>query len=304
MPLVEAWMTTQPYTGQWTQYKRRELRFLTSLDSAAVHAWIMRPGQKGRPPANNSIRQRMSIVRNFCDWLVTERHLDRSPIGGMADHVRKQYPRIYGKRQHQNPARFLTYDEAFGQLLGACKDGTWRGSRDQIAIRLGLLGLRRQEIVNANWSHYHQGAIVLTGKGNRIREVRPGPTLTDMLRRWRRQYERQLGRPVDPSDPIVCGIARGRSGEVRWGVRLERDGLNHLVKLRAQRAGLGHVSAHDLRRTAASIMHYTTTPDGGHIFDLLDIQKALDHADTATTQRSYLDHLDTKVKTRAGTTLD
>jgi integrase len=168
----------------------------------------------------------MSVVRNFCDWLIAEGHLDRDPIGGMAAHVRKQYPRIYGKRQSQNPARFLTYDEAFGQLIGACKDGTWRGSRDQIAIRLRLLGLRRQEIINANWGHYHQGAIVLTGKGNRIREVRPGPTLTDILNRWHRKYDQSLGRAVNPEDPIVCGIARGRSGEVRWGVRLDRDGLN------------------------------------------------------------------------------
>jgi site-specific recombinase XerC len=121
MPLIEAWMATRRYIGQWTQYKNRELRFPTSMDSTSVHAWIMRPGQKRRPPANNSNRQRMSIVRNFCDWLVTERHLDCSRIGAMADHVRKQYPRIYGKRQNENTARFLTYNEAFGQLLGASK---------------------------------------------------------------------------------------------------------------------------------------------------------------------------------------
>jgi hypothetical protein len=67
LPLVDAWMAAMPWRGSWTQYKRAEFRYLTSLDDAAVHAWIMRPGQKGLPPANNSIRQRMAIVRNFCE---------------------------------------------------------------------------------------------------------------------------------------------------------------------------------------------------------------------------------------------
>ncbi|MHB8506492.1 MAG: hypothetical protein ACYDEN_12370, partial [Acidimicrobiales bacterium] len=55
---------------------------------------------------------------------------------------------------------------------------------------------------------------------------------------------------------------------------------------RAELAGLGYV-AHGLRRTAASIFHNATTPDGTHRYDLLDIQEIPDHANPATTQSSY-----------------
>lgn len=64
------------------------------------------------------------------------------------------------------------------------------------------------------------------------------------------------------------------------------------------------MSLHDLRRTAAGILHRDRGADGGHLFDLQDIQQVLDHADPATTQRSYLDPLDTGTKERAAVYLD
>lgn len=64
------------------------------------------------------------------------------------------------------------------------------------------------------------------------------------------------------------------------------------------------MSLHDLRRTAAGILHRDRGADGGHLFDLQDIQQVLDHADPATTQRSYLDSLDTGTKERAAVYLD
>ena len=60
------------------------------------------------------------------------------------------------------------------------------------------------------------------------------------------------------------------------------------------------MSPHDLRRTAAGILHRSRDDDGAHYFDLLDIQKVLGHADPATTMRSYLDPLDTR-RVRAAT---
>jgi integrase len=68
---------------------------------------------------------------------------------------------------------------------------------------------------------------------------------------------------------------------------------------------LGHIAPHDLRRSAAGILHHARGTDGGHLYDLMDIAHVLDHADTATTQRSYIDVLDKQdVKRRAGHTLD
>ena len=72
-----------------------------------------------------------------------------------------------------------------------------------------------------------------------------------------------------------------------------------IVSRRARAAGLGHVAPHDLRRTAAGILHRAVGADGGHHFDLLDIQRVLGHSDPATTMRSYLEPMKTDVLDRA-----
>jgi integrase len=64
------------------------------------------------------------------------------------------------------------------------------------------------------------------------------------------------------------------------------------------------VAPHDLRRSAASILHHSTTADGAHRFDLLDIQRVLGHADPATTMRSYLEPMDVETTDRASRILD
>ena len=251
----------------------------------------------------------------FLAWLVRNGLADPElPEDVDFKYFRREYPRIYGHKQSLNPARFLTYHDAYHRLIPACQDGTWIGSRDQLAIRLGLLGLRRTEAVSLTWGEYDErtGSITRPGKRNRIRQVHPGPTLTALLARWKRHYESQLQRPVRPADPILCANQRGyfqgkdRKPEpaIHWGHPLGFDAFYDLVKRRAESAGLGHVAPHDLRRTAASILHNETTPDGAHRYDLLDIQKVLDHADPATTQRSYISHLDNSVRIRAGATLD
>ena len=77
-----------------------------------------------------------------------------------------------------------------------------------------------------------------------------------------------------------------------------------IVRERAEESGLGHVSPHDLRRTAAGILHRAVSDEGAHYFDLLDIQKVLGHANPATTMRSYIDPLDTGVIRRTAQVLD
>jgi integrase len=169
--------------------------------------------------------------------------------------------------------------------------------------------LRISEIANLTWSNIQDDQLRWIGKGNRQRSANPGPTLTALLARWQRQYERSIGRPVKPSDPILCKQPKGcpvdaDRPELLWGQAANAEILRrHLIR-RAQQADLGHVAPHDLRRSAASILHHATTNDGGHRFDLLDIQQVLGHADPATTMRSYIDHIDADTLKRAGEILD
>jgi integrase len=104
-------------------------------------------------------------------------------------------------------------------------------------------------------------------------------------------------------------VPNGNSGgfrhELKFGRACRPNTIRDIIGRRAEAAGLGHVSPHDLRRTTASILHRSTTADGAHLFDLLDIQRVLDHSDPATTMRSYIafdNEADTKE--RAGRRLD
>jgi integrase len=248
-----------------------------------VRRFATGPLRDGSPPANNTVRQRLSTARAFYAWAVRRGYAEQNPADEL-DQLRKQFPRLYGKAQQGNPARWLSYDQAYGQLIDACRDGSWQGSRDNLVIRLGLLGLRRAEICRLTWGSYHDGSITCMGKGRKVRRVEPGPVLVELLDRWHRQYERAIGRAVEGDDPLICGASVTRydperhgfaSGpkEIAWGKGIRIGAVNALVEKRASAAGLDHVAPHDLRRTAAGIMHHARSADGGHLFDLLDIQK-------------------------------
>lgn len=147
-------------------------------------------------------------------------------------------------------------------------------------------------------------------RAGRTARSRPDPELSRLLARWRAEYEVRIGRPMLGTDPVLCrevlGAARhGGPRRVDFGRPLQPRTYYHFVQLRARAAGLGHLSPHDLRRSAAGILHNARTSDGGHLFDPLDVQQVLDHADPATTQRSYIDPLTRHdAKDRASTTLD
>lgn len=294
--------------------RRNRVRLLTSLFAqlgtddparvtpAALTAWIT------DARANNTVRQRLSVCRVFWRWLVANGHATLNPVDDLS-HLTRAYPTIYGKRQHKNPARFLTYEEAYVRLIGACQDGTWQGSRDQLAIRLGLLGMRVSEIRNLTWGALTPtGELQWIGKNRKARSANPGPVMLDLLDRWHRKYERELGRPVAPDDPIIVRCKPGDHRSVRPLVFPEpikhSSTINDLLARRAAAAGLGHIAPHDLRRSTAHILHTTKTADGGHLYDLLDIQRVLDHSDPATTMRSYLMPMEQDTKRRAGQTLD
>ena len=189
--------------------------------------------------------------------------------------------------------------------MGACHDSTELGLRDEVVIRLGLTGLRVTEIARLRLDNLrHAPSLTWTGKGHTPRQATLGTALMDALDRYLAVYP-------DPAqdDPLLCcqvlGAARrGGPRRIDWHHTISSRSVFDIVTSRAKQAGLGHVAPHDLRRSAAGILHCATSEDGSHHFDLLDIQRVLGHADPATTMRSYLAPMATDVLDRAAGVLD
>ncbi len=266
-----------------------------------MHAWVTSPG------ANNTVRQRYSTARTFLRWCHRHGLIPTDPTVEL-DYITKQYPKTYGRVQAPTPARWLTHDEAFRKLIDQCHDGTIVGLRDEIVILLGLTGMRRAEIRNLRIADIGRNAITWTGKGRVPRRIVPGRRLTDAIGDYLAAWTAEAGAPR-PDDHIICparSVAQGteRTRTLQWGTPPGKCLVGKIVTTRADVAGLGHVAPHDLRRSAAGILHHAMSADGGHRFDLLDIQKVLGHADPATTMRSYLDPMDTDVLDRAASVLD
>lgn len=128
------------------------------------------------------------------------------------------------------------------------------------------------------------------------------------IRRYLAAWEEATGRPPAPNDAFLAA-ARGNQRDTRvlaYGHPIwANNGVWKIVTDRAAAAGLGHVTPHDLRRTVAGILHDAKTDDGAHLYDLLDIQQVLDHANPATTVASYINPLTQRgVKQRASRVLD
>lgn len=281
-------------------------RHPADVTEADLFTWCTGDGKL----ANNTVRQRLSTVRTFYRWCHEQDIVEKDPTPRLLG-LRRSYPKTYGKVQAKHAGRWLSKEEAFTTLLRPCQDGTPSGMRDELAIRFGLTGIRNAEICHMTWGDYDErtGRLQWTGKGRRPREVTLGTGTRQLLAAWRTLYTASIKRPLADSDPILCtqiiGAQRHQGpARIHWLSPLSERCYFRIVTLRAKEAGLGHVAPHDLRRSAAGILHQTITEDGAHHFDLLDIQKVLGHADPATTMRSYLDPMDTNVIDRAAHALD
>jgi integrase len=253
------------------------------------------------------VYQRTSKVCTFLRWCQREGHVELNP----AEHLRdpdsplRTFRRTFGKVQAKHPGRWLTHQEAYGGLVGACQDGTLIGLRDEIIVRLGLAGMRLAEIARLTMSDVARlPTITWTGKGHTPRKMTAGERLLAAIVRYQAHYP-----DPEPHDPLICrqvlGAARqGGPRRLDWHTAPHPRSLFGIINQRGKEAGLGHIAPHDLRRTAAGILHRATTDDGAHHFDLLDIQRVLGHSDPATTMKSYLEPMDTDVLDRAASFLD
>ncbi|MBX3283966.1 MAG: hypothetical protein KF703_01340 [Actinobacteria bacterium] len=187
---------------------------------------------------NNTVRGRIAVAVAFFTWCQQHGYgsIDLARVQGL----KRRYPRVYGRAQAANPARWLTYDEAFNRLIPACQDGTDLGIRDELVIRFGLAGVRRSEIVTMTWRNLAAlPAVEWIGKGNRPRRIVIGPAFLAVLDRWHAAYP-----DPHPDAPVICRTGGTVRPFVDWGqpYRSDTNCIHKIVTRRAATAGLGHVA--------------------------------------------------------------
>jgi integrase/recombinase XerD len=175
-------------------------------------------------------------------------------------------PGAYRRRRIRMPAP-LTRAEA-AALLDACDRTTAAGLHDYaIVLILKRLGLRAGEVAALTLQDvaWRPGILAVAGKGGR---------------------RDQLPLPVDAAEAIIAYLRDGRPAAAldrKLFVRsvaphhgLTAYGVGHAVARAARHAGLGRVSAHQLRYFAATAMQAAGAP-------LAEIGQVLRHEDDLTT---------------------
>ncbi len=173
-------------------------------------------------------------------------------------------------------------------LFAVCADDSPAGVRD--AALLAVLyggGLRRGEIVSLDMSDYLPATGALTirhGKGDKARIVYLTGGAQGAMAAWTRLRGGEHG-------PLFPPINKGGRVTAR---RMTDQAVLAMLQRRAVKAGVGHFSPHDLRRTFISDLL-----DAGA--DIATVQKLAGHSSVATTGR--YDRRGEHAKQRAATLL-
>jgi integrase len=274
------------------------LRNITEDDLIAAATY----STKGRKLANNTVYGRASTYRQFFAWCQKTGRRDENPAEALRDRYNPlaSFTRTYGGAQAAHPKHWLTREQAYADLIDACRLARCPelALRDEIALRLGLAGLRRFEIASLTVAHVARlPRLNWTGKRNKPRNATLHPRLCEALRWYLALYP-----DPKPTDPLLCP-ANCHSTALWWHRPLGLSGLYKLVARKGTEAGISYLGVHDLRRTAAGLLHSAKTEDGAHIFDLLDIQQVLGHSDPVVTMKCYLEPINTATLDKAASYL-
>ena len=184
----------------------------------------------------------VTVTRSLMDWL----HLTGvTPVSWATAVPSVAGWKLVGLPRALTPAQLRS-------LLASCDRRTPTGRRDYaIVLMLARLGLRAGEVARLGLDDidWHAGELRVVGKGNRGENLPlpadVGAAIAAYLRR---------GRP---------STAQGRSVFVRVRApqrALAAGGIGIIVNAAGERAGLGHVHAHQLRHSAATAMLRAGTP--------------------------------------------
>ncbi|MDR7345574.1 integrase/recombinase XerC [Pantoea alhagi] len=231
----------------------------TQLEPAHVRSLAAKGRRAGLQPA--SLALRLSALRSFLDWLVSQGVLKANPAKGIAT---PRAPRHLPKN--------IDVDEV-NQLLSIDQsDPLAVRDRAMMEVMYGA-GLRLSELVGIDLRHLDRevGEVWVTGKGSKERRLPVGRTAIEWVEKWlllRAGFAPQ-------SDALFISKAGKRISVRNVQKRFAEWGVKQGVS--------SHVHPHKLRHSFATHMLESSG-------DLRAVQELLGHASLSTTQ--IYTHLD------------
>ncbi|MEK9497891.1 tyrosine recombinase XerC [Photorhabdus sp. P32] len=229
------------------------------LEPAKVRMLVTRSRRAGLQSA--SLALRLSSLRSFLDWQVTQGEISVNPSKTVS---------TPGTKRHL--PKNIDVDEV-NQLLNInFNDPLSVRDRTMLEVMYGA-GLRLSELVGLDCQHLdlESGEVWVSGKGSKERKVPLGQTAVEWLNRWL-----EMRKLFEPEDNAVFVSKSGRRISTRnvqkrfaqWGIR---QGIS------------SHIHPHKLRHSFAT---HILESSG----DLRAVQELLGHASLSSTQ--IYTHLD------------
>lgn len=229
------------------------------LDAAQVRALAARSRRAGLKPA--SLALRLSALRSFLDWQITQGRLKANPAKGVAT-----------PRASRHLPKNIDVDEVNRLLDIDLNDPLAVRDRAMLEVMYGA-GLRLSELTGIDLTHLDlaSGEVWVSGKGSKERRLPIGRMAVEWTERW--LAVREL---FAPGDNALFLSKQGKRISARnvqkrfaeWGVK---QGLS------------SHIHPHKLRHSFATHMLESSG-------DLRAVQELLGHANLTTTQ--IYTHLD------------
>lgn len=231
----------------------------SQLDPAMVRSMAARSRRAGL--AASSLALRLSALRSFLDWQVSQNMLAANPAKGIAT-----------PRNGRHLPKNIDVDDVSQLLEIDLNDPLAIRDRTMLEVMYGG-GLRLSELVNMDCRHVDldAGEVWVLGKGSKERRVPIGRTAVSWIQQWLPQRI-----TFNPQDDALFLSSRGSRISARnvqkrfaeWGIK---QGLS------------SHIHPHKLRHSFATHLLESSG-------DLRAVQELLGHANLSTTQ--IYTHLD------------
>ncbi|MFC3122442.1 tyrosine recombinase XerC [Agaribacter flavus] len=224
------------------------------LNTQMVKKVVHTSKQQGLSP--RSINLRLSVFRNFCQYLVENNELSYNPA--------KQ---VHSVKEKKPLPKQLNADEM--AVLLNFDDDSFLGLRDKAMLELMYgCGLRLSELTQLNLTDIlDSGDLKVTGKGSKQRIIPIGRKAKLALSKYLAQ--RKLVEPVDDHNALFLSKQNRRLSQ--------RQVANRLTKWAQSQTLYQKISPHTLRHSFATHVLESSK-------DLRGVQELLGHANLSTTQ--------------------